>query len=106
MDICDYSPVLIGIKTKLDNANWFPIRNADTPDQKRFLNPAGSHLAGFVFSASGEGREAAIRTSPLVQAFRRSGQSWFCPNRLMLAIHLRAFGVRVVRVVRGFPGFP
>jgi hypothetical protein len=55
MDICDYPPVLIGIKTKLDNANWFPIRHADTPDQKRFLSPAGSHLAGFVLSAVGDG---------------------------------------------------
>ena len=32
---------LLGIKTKLDNANWFPIRHADTPVQKRFLNKAG-----------------------------------------------------------------
>jgi hypothetical protein len=31
---------LIGIKTKLDNANWFPIRQADTPLKKAFLKQA------------------------------------------------------------------
>ncbi|HEY2083259.1 MAG TPA: hypothetical protein VGI88_10775 [Verrucomicrobiae bacterium] len=35
------SIVLNGIKTKLDNANRFPIRQADTPVQKRFLNKTG-----------------------------------------------------------------
>jgi hypothetical protein len=29
------------IKTKLDNANWLPIRHADTPVQKRFLDKPG-----------------------------------------------------------------
>jgi hypothetical protein len=39
-----------GIKTKLDNANWFPIRHADTPVQKRFLSKAAEgNLGGFVF---------------------------------------------------------
>ena len=38
-----------GIKTKLDNANWFPIRHADTPVQKRFLiKAAEGNLGGFV----------------------------------------------------------
>ena len=43
--------VLNGIKTKLDNADRFPIRQADTPVQKRFLNKTGQNfiLAGFIF---------------------------------------------------------
>jgi hypothetical protein len=31
----------VGIKTKLDNANWLPIRHADTPVQKRFFGKPG-----------------------------------------------------------------
>ena len=42
-----YSSVLIGIKTKLDNANWFPIRHADTPVQKRFLKIGRVKLGRF-----------------------------------------------------------
>ena len=43
----------LGIKTKLDNANRFPIRQADTPVQKRFLNKAAEHfcLAALSFTA-------------------------------------------------------
>jgi hypothetical protein len=33
---------LNGIKTKLDNANWFTIRQADTPLIKAFLKQARS----------------------------------------------------------------
>jgi hypothetical protein len=31
---------ICGIKTKLDNANWFTIRHADTPLKKAFLKQA------------------------------------------------------------------
>jgi hypothetical protein len=41
---------VLGIKTKLDNANWFPIRHADTPVQKRFfIKAAEGNFGGFVF---------------------------------------------------------
>ena len=34
----------IGIKTKLDSANRFPIRHADTPVRKRSLYQKAEHL--------------------------------------------------------------
>jgi hypothetical protein len=37
-----------GIKTKLDNADRFPIRHADTPVQKRFLSEKRSKASAFL----------------------------------------------------------
>jgi len=59
----------IVIKTKLDNANWFTIRHADTPVQKRFFGKPG---------------RTQIRLGLL-----------FLPNALSFA-HIHAFGCFVV----------
>lgn len=45
----DYVFVLIGIKTKLDNADRASVRHADTPRKKAFLKKRRRILSGGVF---------------------------------------------------------